>query len=184
MELKSLKNIEEKLTFNRGGVKHYPLNFWKLKDEQYISIYQGNRGENPELDFVVKYRQEGKKLRGPSHTHWIVDLLIKSENNKLLVKEFVDEWLIIYDIIDPFKDKEQRVKYELVYSDYFNNKYFTLNSSGSFNVEFISILLELFIKCEKQTKNAYMFKNLLTLIRDYCLGMKDFYQVISYSKRT
>jgi hypothetical protein len=139
MRLKSLKNTEERLTFNRGGVKYHPLNFWKLKDEQYISIYQGNRGENPELDFVVKYRQDGKKLRGPSHTHWIVDLLIKSENNKLLVKEFVDEWLVIYDITDPFKNKEERVKYVLVYSEYFNNKYSILNSSGSFNVEFISI---------------------------------------------
>jgi hypothetical protein len=44
-------------------------------------------------------------------------------------------------------------------------------------------LIELFIKCEKQTKDAFMFKNLLTLVKDYCEGKKDFYQIVSYSKR-
>jgi hypothetical protein len=28
-----------------------------------------------------------------------------------------------------------------------------------------------------------MFKNLLNLMKEYCDGTKDFYQVISYSKR-
>ena len=79
MQLKSSKTIEEILTFNRKGVKYQPLKYWKLDNGQYISIYQGNRGQSPELDFIVKYYEPGKKLRGPSHTHWVVDLLIKSE---------------------------------------------------------------------------------------------------------
>jgi hypothetical protein len=58
-----------------------------------------------------------------------------------------------------------------------------LDNTGAFSIEFLSGLMELFIKCEKQTKNAFMFKNLLNLMKGYCDGTKDFYQVISYSKR-
>ena len=54
---------------------------------------------------------------------------------------------------------------------------------GAFSVEFLSGLIELFIKCEKQTENAFMFRNLLLLIKEYCEDKKDFYQIISYSKR-
>jgi hypothetical protein len=50
-------------------------------------------------------------------------------------------------------------------------------------VEFLSALIELFIKCEKQTPGAFMFKNLLQLVRDFCNDKKDFYQLVSYSKR-
>ena len=50
-------------------------------------------------------------------------------------------------------------------------------------MEFLSTLIELFIKCEKQNPNAFMFKNLLTLVKDFSEGKKDFYQVVSYSKR-
>ena len=43
--------------------------------------------------------------------------------------------------------------------------------------------IELFTICEKQTKDAYMFKTLLGLVLEYCEGKKDFYQIVSYSKR-
>jgi hypothetical protein len=41
----------------------------------------------------------------------------------------------------------------------------------------------LFSKCEKQTTDAFMFRGLLTLIKEYCEGTKDFYQIVGYSKR-
>jgi hypothetical protein len=44
-------------------------------------------------------------------------------------------------------------------------------------------LVELFSKCEKQSTGAFMFKNLLQLVKEYCDGKKDFYQIIGYSKR-
>ena len=69
------------------------------------------------------------------------------------------------------------------YNDYFTEKYDSLQNLGVFSIEFLSAMIELFIKCEKQTPNAFMFKTLLVLIKDYCEGKKDFYQVVSYSKR-
>jgi len=74
----------EELTYKQRGTDNYypPLNYYTMRDGTAVAIYQGFRGENPDLDFIVKYRDPEKRLRTPSHTHWIVDLLIKDEYNK------------------------------------------------------------------------------------------------------
>jgi len=172
-----------KLTFNKKGVTHKPIKHWNLSNGNVIAIYQGSRGANPQLDFIIKYKSENTKLRAPSHTHWIVDLIIKTEHNPNSVKEFLDEWIEIYEIIEPFRTIEERDNYDLYYRDYFVEKYVDLENLGGFSIEFLSILIELFIKCEKQTPNAFMFKNLLGLVKSFSEGKKDFYQIVSYSKR-
>lgn len=171
------------LTFKKGGVTHEPLQYWEIDKKYKIAIYQGGRGARPDLDFIVKYKEEGKRLRTPSHTHWIVDLIIKSEYAPYEVKNFISEWLDLYDKVEPFKTKEEMSNYDFLYYEYFIEKYETITNVGPFKIEFLSCLLELFIKCEKQTEGAFMFKNLLKLIKEHCDGKKDFYQVISYSKR-
>jgi hypothetical protein len=173
------------LNFNKDGVTHTPLNQWELSDGTFLVIYQGSRGDNPELDFIIKYKSTKIKsrLRAPSHTHWIVDLIIKSEYSPSDISNYIKEWIEIYDKVEPFSTKEERNEYKLLYNEYFTEKYDLLDNTGAFSIEFLSGLMELFIKCEKQTKNAFMFKNLLNLMKGYCDGTKDFYQVISYSKR-
>lgn len=172
-----------KLSFTKNGVLHEPINNWELPDGSVIAIYQGSRGGNPDLDFIVKYKKDKSRLRAPSHTHWIVDLIIKSEYAPYEVNNFISEWLDLYDKVEPFKTKEEMSNYEFLYYEYFIEKYETITNVGPFKIEFLSCLLELFIKCEKQTEGAFMFKNLLKLIKEHCDGKKDFYQVISYSKR-
>lgn len=171
------------LNFKKKGIIHEPINHWILDDGNYLIIYQGNRGENPELDYIVKYKSSKSRLRAPSHTHWIVDLLLKSENSPERVCQFIQEWIDIYEIAEPFKNDQERKDYKLIYNEYFTENYFDLDNLGSFSIEFLSGLIELFVKCEKQSTGAFMFKNLLKLIREYCEGTKDFYQVVSYSKR-
>lgn len=171
------------LSFRREGELHHPINSWDLDDGNTIVIYQGSRGANPDLDFIVKYKAPNKRLRAPSHTHWIVDLIIKSKFASDDLCDYVNEWIELYDIIEPFKTDDERKNYQFIYKDYLNEKYFSIDNLGEFSVEFVSSLIELFIRCEKQTPNAFMFKNLLILVKDYCQGKKDFYQVVSYSKR-
>ena len=60
----------KELCFNKKGVNHKPLQYWTTDKDTKVAIYQGNRGENPDLDFIVKYKEKGKRLRTPSHTHW------------------------------------------------------------------------------------------------------------------
>lgn len=171
------------LKFKKNGIEYSPLREFELVDGNYICIYQGNRGHNPDLDYIVKYKGPKTRLRAPSHTHWIVDLIIKCEYNPEGVKAFVNEWLEIYDLIEPFTTVEDRNNYNLVYNEYFCETHQWIDNLGVYSVEFISALIELFIKCEKQTPNAFMFKNLLMLVKDFCEGKKDFYQIVSYSKR-
>jgi hypothetical protein len=171
------------LNFKKNGLVHTPIKYWELTDGNFLIMYQGNRGDCPDLDFIIKYKNVNSRLRAPSHTHWIVDLLLKSQLSPDRVCQFIKEWIDIYEIAEPFKTQEERVNYDLVYTEFFVENYWDLDNIGSFSVEFLSALLEMFVKCEKQTKNAFMFKNLLVLVKEYCEGTKDFYQVVSYSKR-
>jgi hypothetical protein len=173
-----------KLTFNKQGVLHSPIKFWDLSQGIKVAMYQGERGANPELDFVIKYLAPNKRLRAISHTHWIVDLIVKSSSNNINVKEFISRWVELYEQTPPFRSVEERNNYQLQYVEEFTSNYdVALNHYGTYRVDFLATIIELFIKCEKQTPNAFMFKNMLTLMNDYCEGKKDFYQIISHSKR-
>ena len=175
----------EELTYKQRGTDNYypPLNYYTMQDGTAIGIYQGFRGENPDLDFIVKYREPGKRLRTPSHTHWIVDLLVKAEYNKGLVRGFVYNMLEKYDEMDPFQTVEERNGYELEVKDQLDRVYNELNGHGYYPMDTLTAFIELFTRCEKQTTGAFMFRTLLELVKDYCDGKKDFYQVVGYSKR-
>jgi hypothetical protein len=184
-------NIQEKkekytmtsLNYNKGGELHVPIKYWGTDEVTHVGIYQGSRGENPELDFILKYKQEGKRLRTPSHTHWIVDLLVKCEFNKAIVLSYVNDLIALYDATTPFTSVEQREQYELKYVTDANEKYSVLNQHGYYTIGTLTAFIELFSLCEKQSTGAFMFRGLLTLVKEYCEGKKDFYQIVGYSKR-
>lgn len=169
------------MSYKKGGVEHHPLKIWSFNDQTEIGIYQGFRGENPDLDFIVKYKSKGQRLRTPSHTHWIVDLLVKCEYSKEMVGGYVQTMLNYYDNTEPFRTVDERDNYELFFYPTIN--YDGLNQHGYYSIETLTAFIELFTKCEKQTTGAFMFKTLLQLVKDYCDGKKDFYQVVGYSKR-
>ena len=173
----------KELCFNKKGVNYTPLQYWVTDKDTKVAIYQGSRGENPDLDFIVKYKEKGKRLRTPSHTHWIVDLLVKAEYNKNLLSYYVIDLINVYDGTTPFMNVEERNTYELTQMNNMEEKYWLLNGHGYYSVKTLTSLVELFSKCEKQTTGAFMFKTLLQLVKDYCDGKKDFYQIVGYSKR-
>lgn len=173
----------KQLTYNRKGVSHTPLLYWQTDDKTVVAIYQGVRGENPELDFIVKYKEEGKRLRTPSHTHWIVDLLVKCEFNKIIVLSYINDLIELYDNTVPVSSLEERDTYELRHNNMANDKYNVLNRQGYYSISTLTAFIELFSICEKQTTGAFMFRGLLTLVKEYCEGKKDFYQIVGYSKR-
>ena len=163
--------------------RSYPLNQWEMRDGTIVAIYQGFRGENPDLDFIVKYKEPTKRLRTPSHTHWIVDLVIKGEFKKELTLSFVNALIIMYDNVSPFQSVEERETYQLKYTSGLVETYPELDDIGALSIELIVTLVELFCKCEKQTSGAFMFKNMLNLCKEYLEGKKDYYQLIGTSKR-
>ena len=173
----------KQLTYNKKGESHTPLTYWQTDTKTTIAIYQGVRGENPDLDFIVKYKEEGKRLRTPSHTHWIVDLLVKCEFNKMIVLNYVNDLIELYDNTVPVSSLEERDTYELRHNIMVNDKYNVLNQQGYYSISTLTAFIELFSICEKQTTGAFMFRGLLTLVKEYCEGKKDFYQIVGYSKR-
>lgn len=38
--------MENKLTFEKGGIIHTPLNFFTMEDGKVVVIYQGSRGQS------------------------------------------------------------------------------------------------------------------------------------------
>jgi hypothetical protein len=173
----------KQLTYNKKGEVHTPLLYWQTDDKTTIAIYQGVRGENPELDFIVKYKEEGKRLRTPSHTHWIVDLLVKAERDKELLLSYVNNLILIYENSEPFNCVEERDTYELRHNYVMDLRYNELNGCGYYSISTLTAFIELFSICEKQTSGAFMFKGLLEMVKEYCQGKKDFYQIVGYSKR-
>lgn len=183
--MRKLKEKKVNLSFSKEKVKYDPLKFWKFDNGSYLCIYQGSRGSNPELDFIVRYRDTTprSRLRSLSHTHWVVDFLIKFEHAPDTVRSFFKEWLEIYDRLNPFTSKEERDNYELIYDGYFEEKYSELENLGNYSPKFVSSILELFVRCEKQSSNAFMFRTLISMFVEYTEGKRDFYSLISYSKR-
>ena len=173
----------KQLNYKRKGEIYSPLLYWTTDDRTTIAIYQGVRGENPELDFIVKYKEEGKRLRTPSHTHWIVDFLVKAEHNKELVLSYIENLILIYDNSTPFSTVEERDTYELRHNYVMDLRYNELNGCGYYTISTLTAFIELFSICEKQTTGAFMFRGLLELMKEYCEGKKDFYQIGGYSKR-
>jgi hypothetical protein len=171
------------LHFNKKGINYTPIKHWKTDNVTEVAIYQGSRGERPDLDFIVKYKEEGKRLRTPSHTHWIVDLLVKAEVNKSILLNYVDDMIKLYDESAPFNSVEERNNYTLIQPNFMTSKYRLLQGYGYYSIGTLTAFIELFSKCEKQTTGAFMFRGLLTLIKEYCEGTKDFYQIVGYSKR-
>ncbi len=174
----------EKLQYKiKNGPRVESLKQFELDDGTIVAMFQGFRGENPDLDFIVKYKEPGKRLRTPSHTHWIVDLVIKGEIHQLTTLSLVESLIKIYEDIEPFNTVEERDDYKLQYVDNLVNTYSELDSVGALSIELIGTLVELFCKCEKQTTGAFMFKGMLELCKEYLEGKKDYYQVIGTSKR-
>jgi len=167
----------------KNGPRVESLNQFELTDGTIVAIFQGFRGENPELDFIVKYKEPTKRLRTPSHTHWIVDLIVKGEVYRKDTLRLVEELIEIYDNVKPFTSTDERDEYQLVHAHEIARDYSWLDGTGSLSLELIGTLVELFSKCEKQTTGAFMFKSMLTLAKDYLEGKKDYYQIIGTSKR-
>jgi hypothetical protein len=175
---------KQKLQYKiKNGPKIESLVEYELQNGTIVAMFQGSRGSYPELDFIVKYVDLGKRMRTPSHTHWIVDLLVKAEFNKEMVGLLCERYVEIYDVVSPFNTTDERNNYRLQYVEDTMNLFQDLDNHGYLSLEFIATIIELFILCEKRSDDAFMFKSLLQLVVDFCHDKRDFYQVVGYSKR-
>lgn len=167
---------------NGKGTKAKSFKEFKLEDGRTIGVFQGSRGQNPDLDIIVKYKEKNKLVRTPQHIHWAIDLLIKEEHNKELTKKFIEYLLNVWKEVKPFETKEEQQKCELRFTNPENLKPFEeLNQYGEYSIEFIGHILEL-IMIQEKTGNvkAHMFKETLEAIHDD----KDIFSIVSKATYT
>jgi hypothetical protein len=113
-------------------------------------------------------------------------MLVKAEVNKSVLLEYVNDMIKLYDETTPFNSVDERNSYILTKPNLMSSsssRYNVLQGHGYYSIGTLTAFIELFSKCEKQTTGAFMFRGLLTLIKEYCEGTKDFYQIVGYSKR-
>ncbi len=153
---------------------------FKLKDNSVIGIFQGSKGNKPELDIVVKFQDKytvGERIRTPKHIHWVIDLLLKKEHNEKLTLEFIEYLYNMYDQIAPFRTKEEQQRCEIHFTGSDKLKRFEeLNRYGQYSVEFIGHIIEL-LSIEEKTgmEGAFMFKEVLKALKD----KKDIFSIVS-----
>ncbi|MBU3896611.1 MAG: hypothetical protein KJ697_01615 [Nanoarchaeota archaeon] len=166
------------MRFNKDGQEHVAFKEFTLTDGTIIGIFQGNRGEKPDLDILIKYRSpNAKRDRTPKHIHWVIDILIKKQYDKKLTLEFVKYLRDMWELVEPFRTKEEQQHCKLTQTSVDKLKKFdALNKHGEYGVEFIGHLIELMMRMEKTgLGRAFMFKDVL----DAILQEKDIFSIVA-----
>lgn len=162
------------------GLSKEAFKTYKTKDDTLVGLFQGSRGARPDIDFVIKILIPGhdKILRPPTHTFWVVDLLLKVPEYRNEVREIVEYYIKYYKTTAPFSSVQERNNYQLETVDEITNRYARLDQSYTLSLDYVAMVIELFCKNEKITPGAYMFRNLLLTLRDYIDGKKHYTEVL------
>ena len=80
------------------------ITFFEINDSFILYVYKGSLSK---YDILLKYKQKIKnnwsRIRTPKHIHWAVDILMKMQGNKKLVKDFLNYMLKLWQRIKPLK---------------------------------------------------------------------------------
>ena len=152
----------------------------KTQDGTLIGLFQGNRGVRPDLDFVIKILIPGndKRLRPPTHTFWVVDLLLKIPQFRNEVREIVQYYIDYYSRTNPFQSVQERDNYQLETVEEITTRYAQIEQPYTLSLDYVATVIELFCKNEKINPGAYMFRDLLFTLRDYIDGSKHYTEVL------
>lgn len=142
---------------------------YKTKDGTLIGLFQGIRGFNPELDFVIRILIPGpdKILTPPTHTFWVVDLLLKIPQYRKEAREIVEYYIKYYESTKPFSSVAERNAYTLETVGEITSRYAHIEQDYTLSLDYVATIIELFCKNEKINPGAFMFRNLLLALRDY-----------------
>jgi len=143
---------------------------YTTKANVQIGVYPGRKPESP-FDFIVKFREPGKRERTPAHVHLIVEMYVKHAHNPLLTLKLKEHILTMLKSVKPvnsFPPSLQFFKPEHV------EPFKELDKVGEFTVEFMLVVTELMAI---QEKTNYPQGSLTeSLYEDF--GVKDRFQVI------
>jgi hypothetical protein len=156
--------------------KRDAIHTYVTSDGIIIGMFQGKRGQFPELDFVVKILKPGaeEKPFAPKHHYWVVDLMLKIENYDNEVRQIVQYYVGFYSRIQPFNSIIERQNYSLQTVNHILESYNHIEQENTLSLEYVAIIIELFCICEKRNEGAYMFRNILNNLLGYIDGNVDY----------
>lgn len=160
------------------------INTYKTRDGIVIGMFQGNRGQYPEIDFIVKILKPGEteKPFPPIHTLWVVDLMLKINEFRSEVKEIIKFYISFYNSLKPFEDQNSRIGYELQTVQEITKTFNHIEQKHTLSLEYVATIIELFCINEKRNEGAYMFKNLLQKLLDYTENNCDYIDLMRASE--
>ncbi|MCD6492879.1 MAG: hypothetical protein J7K36_03635 [Archaeoglobaceae archaeon] len=143
---------------------------YTTKANVQIEVYPGRKPESP-YDFIVKFREPGKRERTPAHVHLIVEMYVKYAYNPSLTLKLKEHILTMLRSIKPvnlFPPTLQFFKPQHI------EPFKDLDKVGEFTIEFLLVVTELMAI---QEKTNYPEGSLTeSLYKDF--GVKDRFQVI------
>lgn len=110
-----------------------------------IHVVKGTKSQSP-WDFIVKFKQPGRRLRTPSHVHLIVELYVKEAHNRNLTHQLVSYLLQVFQQVRPINYYPPRFQ---VFNRSNATPFAQLNAVGEFSVEFFLATSELIFIQEK-----------------------------------
>ena len=110
-----------------------------------IGIYT-EPGQKSAYDFVVRYRQPGKRMRTPKHIHIIADLYQKRGAKPALVNDFVDHIISIIGATAPASGYPPVLR---AFDEAQIERFAGLGDIGEYGVEFLLVVIELIMIQER-----------------------------------
>ena len=118
------------------------------------------------------------KLTPPTHTFWVVDLLLKIPQYRNEVREIVQYYIDYYARTFPFSSVQERNNYQLETVAEITTRYAHIEQSYTLSLDYVATIIELFCKNEKINPGAYMFRNLLLTLKDYIDDDRHYTEVL------
>jgi hypothetical protein len=144
---------------------------WTTQNGVEIAVAKGTKPQSP-YDFVVKYREPGKRWRTPKHIHLIVELYVKEAYDKALTHQLCKHLLNVFKQVVPITAYPPSLQY---FKPDHATQFEALNAVGEMTVEFLLVVSELIFI---QEKTNYPAGSLTYKLYQAFVANKDRFSVI------
>ena len=132
-----------------------------------------SKGKKSPMDFIVKYRSPGKRLRTPKHIHIIVDLYAKLTGDEDTGMLFIEHIISMIQKMSPLENYPPKLFF---FSEEQASRFNDLDSFGEYSVQFLLVVIELLMLQEKTNyPNGTINVRIFQMMRNKA----DIYSVVS-----
>jgi hypothetical protein len=142
-------------------------------------------GDISEMDFIVKYidTSKSKSLRTPTYMMIGLDLLLKSEQNPDLTKDFIIEFIQLWDNMIIPNNIAERDSYSFEFESILNQvQYSELNFYGELSTSFLTAVMYLYVLNERVKPNVKKFRVMLESVVKYIDREIELFSLVSKLK--